>query len=62
MKENREFQLQMRLMMGHGMHSTFGLPNNNLGQSPSMDQTSSPSSFAIGGLYNAYSRPFEDDQ
>ena len=52
----------MRLMMGHGMHSTFGLPNNNLGQSSSMDQTSSPSSVAIGGLYNAYYRPFEDDQ
>ena len=41
-KERREFQL--RLMMGHGMHSSFGLPHNqhNLGQSSSMDQSSSP--------------------
>ena len=48
--------------MGHGMHFSFGLPNN-LGQSSnsSMDQRS-PSSFAMGSLYNAYSRPFEDDQ
>lgn len=51
-KQDREFQLQMILMMGHNMHSTLGLPNN-LGQSSSMDQTSSPSSFAIGDLYNA---------
>ena len=63
-REDREFQLQMmRLMMGHGIHSTFALPNNlhNLGQSSSMDQKSSSSSFAMGGLYNAYSRPFEDN-
>ena len=66
-REDREFQLQMmRLMMGHGMHTSFGLPNNqqNLGQPSSMDQSheTPPSSFAMDNLYNAYSRTFEDDQ
>lgn len=56
-RDNREFQLQMmRLMIGHGMLSVWFTS-----QSSSMDQTS-PASFAMGSLYNAYSQPFEDDQ
>lgn len=66
-RDDREFQLQMmRLMMGHSMHTSFGLPTNqhNLGQPSSMDQNhqTPPSSFTMDSLYNSYSRSFEDDQ
>lgn len=58
-REDREFQLQMMRFMVCILRLVY---QTNIDQSSSMDRPSSPSPFPMGSLYNAYSRPFEDDQ